>query len=99
MWANVQTCTYTQPFPCNFLVYQWGQLAILYYIFYSSDSLAIGYGDFGIGEGFIHLSNFICDGTEDSLFDCGASPVGQHFCNHGEDAGVICEGIRCSIYT
>ena len=60
--------------------------------FCSSDSLAIGYGDFGIGEGFIHLSNLICDGTEDRLFDCGGSPVGQHFCNHAEDAGVICEG-------
>ena len=59
-----------------------------------ADSLAIGYGDFGSGEGFIHLSNFVCDGTEDTLFDCGASPVGQHFCNHGEDAGVICEGMR-----
>lgn len=58
-----------------------------------ADSLAIGYGDFGSGEGFIHLSNIICDGTEETLFDCGASPVGQHFCNHGEDAGVICEGI------
>ena len=66
------------------------------------DSLAIGYGDFGSGEGFIHLSNIVCTGTEDRLFDCGGSPVGQHFCNHGEDAGVICEGtvaMHASDYT
>ena len=56
-------------------------------------SYAIGFSDFGRGEGLIHLSNFACDGTEDRLFDCGANPIGQHFCNHAEDAGIICEGM------
>ena len=70
-------------------------LFLFFFLPFCSDSLAIGYGDFGSGEGFIHLSNIVCTGTEDRLFDCGGSPVGQHFCNHNEDAGVICEG-TCS---
>ena len=67
-------------------------VATNYILHFLTDSLAIGFGDFGSGEGFIHLSNIVCAGTEERLFDCGGSPVGQHLCVHSEDAGIICEG-------
>ena len=72
-----------------------GNIASCFYFLSLLDSYAIGYSDFGRGEGLIHLSNFACDGSEDRLFDCGASPIGQHFCHHGEDAGLICQGNAC----
>ncbi len=31
-----------------------------------------------------------CGGTEARLFDCRASPLGVHNCEHSEDAGVRC---------
>ena len=62
-----------------------------------SDSYAIGFADFGRGEGPILLSNVNCDGTEDRLFDCGANPIGDNNCNHGQDAGVFCEGMYALI--
>ena len=37
----------------------------------------------------IVLDNMQCTGNEDSLFAC----VERNDCNHGEDAGVICQSI------
>ena len=38
----------------------------------------------------ILLDNLQCLGTEASLLDCPALPVGTHNCGHYEDAGVTC---------
>ena len=48
---------------------------------------------FGTGSGPIFLDDVVCRGTESSLLQCNTKPIGQHDCNHSEDAGVRCEGI------
>lgn len=47
----------------------------------------------GVGE--IWLDDVRCTGTEDRLIDCPARPIGQHSCQHSEDAGVRCTGSAC----
>ena len=44
----------------------------------------------------IFLDNVICQGTESSLLDCISNPIGEHNCDHSEDAGVRCEGNKHS---
>ena len=46
---------------------------------------------FANGTGQIWLANVQCDGNETRLIDCPASPLGENRCNHGEDAGVVCQ--------
>lgn len=45
---------------------------------------------FSKGTGQIWLDELACNGTEARLVDCGRNPFGEHDCNHGEDAGVLC---------
>ncbi|XP_076455166.1 scavenger receptor cysteine-rich domain-containing protein DMBT1-like [Babylonia areolata] len=45
---------------------------------------------FGRGSGPILLDDVQCSGTEESLLQCRAKPLGQHNCGHSEDASVIC---------
>ena len=40
----------------------------------------------------IFLDNVVCQGTESSLLECVTNPIGEHNCDHSEDAGVRCEG-------
>lgn len=47
---------------------------------------------FGSGVGKIWLDRVRCSGTEGSLFNCPANPVGSHNCGHYKDAGVVCRG-------
>ena len=61
----------------------------------SAGSLALGGAYFGSGSGDILLDNVVCRGTESSLFECNTNPIGQHNCDHSEDAGVRCEGTYC----
>ncbi|NXD18490.1 DMBT1 protein, partial [Nothocercus nigrocapillus] len=48
---------------------------------------------FGQGSGPIWLDGVSCLGTEATLYECRAKPLGQHACNHVEDASVTCTGI------
>ncbi|XP_072172288.1 scavenger receptor cysteine-rich domain-containing protein DMBT1-like [Diadema setosum] len=45
---------------------------------------------FGEGSGDIHLDNVECTGDEYSLAECEQNDIGDHNCNHYEDAGVVC---------
>ncbi|XP_042685256.1 deleted in malignant brain tumors 1 protein-like isoform X1 [Centrocercus urophasianus] len=45
---------------------------------------------FGRGHGAIWLDDVNCTGMENNLLECLARPRGEHNCNHGEDAGVVC---------
>ena len=48
---------------------------------------------FGEGSGLVLLDDVNCDGSEKGLISCSTgSPIGQHNCNHGKDAGVSCQG-------
>ena len=49
--------------------------------------------NFGEGSGLVLLDDVDCDGSEKGLISCSTgSPIGQHNCNHGKDAGVSCQG-------
>ncbi len=53
-------------------------------------AIAVGVNAFGPGTGPVFLDNLLCRGDEISLGECFSSEVGQHNCDHAEDAGVIC---------
>ena len=55
---------------------------------------AVGRSAFGGGVGPILLSQLNCNGSESSLVDCPLPSFGLFslFCNHANDAGVICRG-------
>ena len=44
---------------------------------------------FGRGTGAIIYDDVNCFGTEARLADCQS--ISTHNCNHGEDAGVVCQ--------
>ncbi|XP_062993637.1 deleted in malignant brain tumors 1 protein-like [Elgaria multicarinata webbii] len=51
---------------------------------------ALGEAQFGRGTGPILLDEVQCTGTEPALNECPANTWGDHNCNHGEDAGIVC---------
>ena len=61
-------------------------------------SLRLGYqafvqAYFGQGSGPILLDNVNGGGSEKRLLSCSIrNPIGQHNCQHNEDAGVRCQG-------
>uniref|UniRef100_A0AAZ1XTR9 SRCR domain-containing protein n=1 Tax=Oreochromis aureus TaxID=47969 RepID=A0AAZ1XTR9_OREAU len=49
---------------------------------------------FGAGTGQIWLDNVTCSGSESSLTECQHSGFGSNRCDHGQDAAVICSGVK-----
>ena len=64
-------------------------------LFFSLDHVPLKNGAefFGSGLDQIWLDNSVCNGDESSLLECNTNSIGQHNCDHSEDAGVICNGI------
>ncbi len=44
------------------------------------------------GSGSIWLDDVKCSGSEATLTQCPHRGLGNHNCNHDEDAGVVCSG-------
>ncbi|XP_078658415.1 uncharacterized protein LOC144903853 isoform X5 [Branchiostoma floridae x Branchiostoma belcheri] len=64
---------------------------------FSGAQEAKGQAFFGQGSGQIWMDNVHCTGSETNLGQCDHNGMGNHNCNHGEDAGVICipnDGVR-----
>uniref|UniRef100_A0A3P8QM37 SRCR domain-containing protein n=1 Tax=Astatotilapia calliptera TaxID=8154 RepID=A0A3P8QM37_ASTCA len=49
---------------------------------------------FGAGTGQIWLGDVTCSGNESSLTKCQHSGFGSNRCEHGQDAAVICSGLK-----
>ena len=64
---------------------------ILIFIFHV-DVVVLRRSYFGSGSGVIYLDSVVCNGSERTLQQCTANPVGVHDCDHSEDAGVRCGG-------
>ena len=48
-------------------------------------------GEYEEGTGPIHGTKFMCDGTEDRLYDCGyTKEVNSKKCTHATEAGAMC---------
>jgi deleted-in-malignant-brain-tumors protein 1 len=54
------------------------------------NAIATVRASYGMGTGPIYLDDVSCGGSETRLDACGANPIGQHNCQHSEDAGVRC---------
>ena len=55
---------------------------------YSGADLALVAGDYGQGEGPVHLGSVQCAGTETNLSYCQSADDPQ--CDHTRDVGVVC---------
>ena len=57
---------------------------------YATAVLVFRRSTYGRGTGPILLDDVHCTGTETSLQQCAANDIGNHNCDHTEDAGVRC---------
>ena len=60
------------------------------YLFPRSNAVARTNAYFGQGTGAVSLTNLMCNGSENFLFNCTYSVPTS--CAHGNDAGVTCPG-------
>ena len=56
----------------------------------SAATAAPRYAAFGEGRGPIWLAYVQCTGNENSLLDCTHNGLGNNYCGHYYDAGVVC---------
>ena len=52
---------------------------------------------FGVGSGDVLISGVNCSGIESGLINCTHNGIGNHNCNHTDDAGVTCLGLWLGI--
>ena len=57
---------------------------------YSIIETALSFAHFGEGTGPIWLDDVFCTGSESELLECSHNGVGNHKCDHFEDASVRC---------
>lgn len=60
---------------------------------YATTLEATSQASFGQGTGAILLDDLRCSGREIRLVDCPHNGLGQHNCQHLEDAGVVCQDV------
>jgi len=65
--------------------------------FFCTASVPVSRAAYGSGIGSIFLDDLLCEGTESSLLECPTRNVSLHNCDHSEDAGVQCEGIKTTV--
>ena len=66
--------------------------------FTTTGAVAFSSSRFGGGTGGIFLDNVNCWGTESRLLGCTHPAIGFHNCDHGDDAGVRCQGIMHNLH-
>ena len=64
----------------------------IYSSYLGLDAVEFDEAYFGEGNGAIWLDDVSCFGIESSLLSCSRNTLGDHNCDHSEDAGVRCEG-------
>ena len=62
---------------------------ILVFAYFNSKDVSVQ-SEYGGGSGPIHLDDVRCTGQETSIYECNHGGLGNHNCDHNEDAGVIC---------
>ena len=84
----------TFPLPYGVILFSLISVFNIYAWLLPLGSIAVRSAYYGSGNGAILLDNVVCRGTESSLLNCSSNAIGQHNCDHSEDASVRCEGIN-----
>ena len=88
-------------YECSLLDVLYSHFIALFQLFrtpsFFADPEAHGRAYFGEGLGDIYIENVHCNGSESHLEECPFSDVGDHDCDHSEDAGVSCQGMEVHV--
>ena len=57
-------------------------------------AIPLGSNAFQAGNGTIFLDSIRCSATDQFLHQCGNDGLGNHNCDHNEDAGLVCLNTR-----